>query len=175
MFYGRAAVTHAGAAFYFTKHALLQHILMQLKYKSNRDAGYFLGRLMGERLRMSGRFDEVSLVVPLPLNPKKEFTRGYNQATLLCEGISEVWKRPVVTDAITRVRYTETQTKQNRVSRWQNMEGVFEVTDAIALQNRHILLVDDVITTGATLEACAAVILETAGATLSIASAAYTV
>ncbi|MBV9989289.1 MAG: hypothetical protein JO301_16535 [Chitinophagaceae bacterium] len=96
LFYGRCDVTAAGAAFYFTKHSLLQHLLMQLKYRGNREAGYFLGRMMGRVLAASGRFDAVDLLVPLPLNPRREFERGYNQASLLCRGISETWHKPVL-------------------------------------------------------------------------------
>lgn len=175
LFYGRLPVTNAAAAFYFTKNSLLQHLLIQLKYKSNKEAGYFLGRMMGHALLQTERFNEVAVLIPLPLNPKKEHIRGYNQAAVICEGISEVWHRPVCTDAVTRVRFTETQTHQNRVSRWQNMEGVFRVTRPELIKNRHVLLVDDVITTGATLEACGSAIKEIEGTELSIASAAYTI
>jgi ComF family protein len=175
IFYGRADIRFAAAAFYFTKESLLQHLLVQLKYKGNKEAGYFLGRMMGYALLESARFADIDLLVPLPLNHKKEQLRGYNQAALICEGIKELWHKPVSTDAVTRVRFTETQTKQNRVSRWQNMDGVFTVTQPAELQNKHILLVDDVITTGATLEACGSSILGIEGAKLSIAAAGYTV
>jgi ComF family protein len=175
IFYGRSDIQVAAAAFYFTKESLLQHLLVQLKYKGNKEAGYFLGRMMGYALVESERFSSIDLLVPLPLNHKKEQLRGYNQAALICEGISEVWKKPVSTEAVSRVKFTETQTKQNRVSRWQNMDGVFAVTEPAELQNKHVLLVDDVITTGATLEACGSSILEIVGAKLSIAAAGYTV
>ncbi len=175
LFYGRSDIRYAGANYYFTKDSLLQHLLIQLKYKNNKEAGYFLGRMMGHAFNVSERFVEVDLLVPLPLNHKKEHVRGYNQAELICRGIHEIWKKPVVTDAVTRKRFTETQTRQGRVARWQNMEGVFAVTQPAILQNKHILLVDDVITTGATLEACCAVIQEVEGAVLSIAAAAYTI
>jgi len=175
LFYGRADIQHAGASYYFTKDSLLQHLLIQLKYKSNREAGYFLGRMMGHSLMRSDRFAGIDLVVPLPLNHQKEQMRGYNQAALICEGITGVWNKPVSKDSVTRLRFTETQTRQNRVNRWQNMEGVFAVTRPGELENKHILLVDDVITTGATLEACGSSILGVDGAMLSIAAAAYTI
>ncbi len=174
LFYGRVNISHAGAMYYFTKHSLLQHILVQLKYKNNKEAGYFLGRMMALALKESDRFSDVAALVPLPLNTKKEQIRGYNQATVICEGIRNNWQKPVLENAVSRIRFTETQTKQNRISRWQNMEGVFEVTDPDSLKNKHILLVDDVITTGATLEACGAALLKIEGVRLSIATAAYT-
>jgi ComF family protein len=175
LFYGRIPLTNAGATYYFTKNSLLQHLMIQLKYRNNREAGYFLGRMIGNRLEKSMAFSDVDLLIPLPLNPKKEFTRGYNQAALICDGIGSTWKRPVLHRAVERSRFTETQTKQNRISRWQNMEGVFVVADPAPLRNKHILLVDDVITTGATLEACGSAILAVEGTRLSIAAAAYTV
>jgi ComF family protein len=174
-FYGRLQVEQAGAAYYFTKRSLLQHVMMQLKYNNNREAGYFLGRMLGNALLQSGRFEDVDIMIPLPLNPKKEFTRGYNQAALICEGIYEVWKRPLAANAVVRGRFTETQTRQNRIGRWQNMEGVFEVMETTLLQHKHVLLVDDVITTGATLESCGSAILEIPGTRISIAAVAYTV
>lgn len=175
LFYGRLTISNAAADYYFTKESLLQHILIQLKYKGNREAGYFLGRKMGYALLKTERFRDIDVMVPLPLNPKKEHMRGYNQAAVICEGIREVWPRPVFKDAVTRTRFTETQTQQNRINRWQNMEGVFRVSQPEALENKHVLLIDDVITTGATLEACGAVLLEIPGISLSIAAAAYTI
>lgn len=175
LFYGRSSVRHAGAAYYFTKNSLLQHILVQLKYRNNKEAGYFLGRMMGHAFTRSERFSGVDLLIPLPLNHKKEQMRGYNQAELICTGVSEVWRKPVCNNAVMRTRFTETQTKQNRISRWQNMDGVFEITNPAIIAGKHILLIDDVITTGATLEACGSVIQKVQGAELSIAAAAYTV
>jgi ComF family protein len=174
IFYGRIPVKQAATAFYFTKSSLLQHLLLQLKYKNNKEAGYFLGRMMGHALAQSERFADTDLLVPLPLHPKKEFIRGYNQAALLCEGIAEVWPKPILLNTVTRTRFTETQTHQNRLSRWQNMEEVFAVTQPELLTNKQILLVDDVITTGATLEACGASILAVPGTELGVVAAGYT-
>lgn len=173
-FYGRLPLHHAAAAYYFTKGSLLQHLLVQLKYRNNREAGYFLGRMLGHALADAERFAGIEVLVPLPLNPQKEFIRGYNQSALLCEGIREIWKKPVLADAVTRVRFTGTQTRRNRLSRWQNMENVFAVTQPEQLVNKHILLVDDVVTTGATIEACGTSILQVPGTQLSMAAAAYT-
>jgi len=174
-FYGRIRVEEAAALYYFTKNSLVQELMLQLKYKGNRDAGQFLGRMIGHALKTSGRFTGIDLLVPLPLNPKKEFKRGYNQAALICMGISEICRIPILNNAVVRKQFTESQTSQNRIARWLNMEGVFEVRDPEQLVNKHVLLVDDVITTGATLEACGSYILSVSGTRLSIAAAAYTI
>lgn len=174
IFYGRVGLQAAGAAYYFTKQSLLQHILVQLKYKGNREAGFFLGRKMGYILQTCEAFADVDALLPLPLHAKKEFTRGYNQAAVICEGIASVWRKPVWNTAIERASFTETQTRQNRISRWQNMEQVFAVTDMKLLEGKHLLLIDDVVTTGATLEACGQAILSAPGTRLSIATVAYT-
>ena len=112
-------------------------------------------------------------MVPLPLFPSKERKRGYNQATVLCEGMSEVLQKPVLKDAVIRSTFTETQTKKNRVERWQNIEGRFEIANSVLLTNKHVLLVDDVVTTGATLESCGRVLLDAPGVELSIATLCF--
>ena len=174
-FYGRMPVKNGGAGYFFTKDSLLETLIYELKYKGNKDIGIYLGQILAKFLALSGRFDEVDVLVPLPLNPKREKKRGYNQASAICAGISSEWKKPVIEKAVIRKVYTETQTQRGRVTRWKNMEGVFAVSDSSAIKNKHILLVDDVITTGASLEACGSEILKVAGTTLSIATLAATV
>lgn len=173
-FFGRLRVQNAAALYYFTKQSMVQELMVQLKYHQNKQAGLFFGRMMGYALRSEPRFADIDLLVPLPPNAKKEFTRGYNQAEVICEGIHEVWPKPLLTKAIQRDKFTDSQTTQNRLSRWQNMEGVFEVKQHDQLINKHILLVDDVMTTGATLEACGQNIITMSNCKLSIATAAYT-
>lgn len=173
IFWGRLPVTHATAQYYFTKESLMQHLMHQLKYKGNKELGHFLGRLMGNAIATSGRFLSVEALVPLPLFPSKERKRGFNQATILCNGISEVLQKPVLKEAIKRVTYTDSQTKKGRVERWQNMEGRFELTDPKIIEGKHILLIDDVITTGATLEASGRELLKAQNVQLSIATLCF--
>jgi ComF family protein len=175
IFYGRLPITHAAAGFFFTKQSLLQHLLIQLKYQGNRDIGLYMGKLLGHLMLASNRFNKVDALVPLPLNPKKEKKRGYNQATALCKGISAITNLPVIEKAVIRKVYTETQTHMGRIKRWENMDGVFAVIEPALLEGKHLLLVDDVVTTGATLEACGSEILKLAGTRLSIATLAYTI
>jgi ComF family protein len=168
-FWGRLPLINAAAQFYFTKESLMQHLMHQLKYKGNKELGRQLGRIMGEQLKKSGRFT-VDALIPLPLFPAKERKRGYNQATILCEGIAEILQVPILDKAIIRPQHTETQTKKGRIERWKNMEGKFVLTTPAAIQDKHILLVDDVITTGATLEACGTELLKGENVQLSLAS-----
>jgi ComF family protein len=174
-FYGRLPVRNAAAAYFFTKDSLLQHLIVQLKYRGNKEIGFYLGKILGRLIIQSDRFSEIDVMVPLPLNPKKEKKRGYNQATAICKGIADIWNKPVIENIVIRNVFTETQTHKGRISRWENMDGVFAVTDSSLLQGKHTLLVDDIVTTGATLEACGAEILKIPGTTLSLATLAYTI
>jgi ComF family protein len=169
IFWGRLPLVGATAQFYFTKESLMQHLMHQFKYKSNKDLGLQLGRIMGEQILKSGRFP-VNALIPLPLFPAKQKKRGYNQATILCEGMAEAMHIPVFDKAITRPQHTETQTKKGRIERWKNMEGKFILSDPEAIRNKHLLLVDDVVTTGATFEACGNELLKAENVTLSLAS-----
>lgn len=129
---------------------------------------------MGETLRGANRFNAIDAIIPLPLFPDKQRKRGYNQAALLCEGIASVMQIPVIYNVVHRIRYTETQTHKTRMERWQNVEGVFITKEQSIVQNKNLLLVDDVITTGATIEACGNAILEDIpGVKLNIAALAY--
>jgi ComF family protein len=168
IFYGRLEVAEAMATYYFTKDSVLQKLIHTLKYRNNLEVGLQLGRWMGTVLKNSNRFSSVDLLVPLPLFPHKEKKRGYNQAAVLCQGISEIINIPVAKDFVLRNRFTDTQTKKGRSERWKNVDGSFELNQHRIKHQQHILLVDDVITTGATLEACGTAIT-TEGIKLSIA------
>lgn len=169
LFWGRLPIVGATAQFYFTKESLMQHLMHQFKYKRNKELGLQLGRIMGEQIKRSGRFNAEALI-PLPLFPGKEKRRGYNQATILCNGISEMMEIPVLENVIFRPSHTETQTKKGRIERWKNMEGKFILSNPEAIRNKHVLLVDDVVTTGATLEACGNELLKADGVRLSAAT-----
>lgn len=173
-FWGRIPVEQATALCHFTPGSLIQDLLHRIKYKGDRETGLFLGSLLGKSLKDSDRFHTLEALVPLPLYPARERKRGYNQATVLCEGIAAATGLPVVNNVVRRTVATETQTHKNRIDRWVNMEGRFEIADAALIKAKHVLLVDDVITTGATLEACGRALLAATGVRLSIATLAYT-
>jgi len=172
-FWGRINLQAAYSQFYFSKAFLIQHLIHQLKYKGDTAIGFYLGEMMGKTMLESNRFSSLDALVPLPLFADKEHKRGYNQATVICNGISAVMNIPVLTGAVIRQHATETQTRKHRTERWENVKDSFKVAKPAELNGKKLLLVDDVVTTGATLEACGHVILNTTDARLSIATLAY--
>lgn len=172
-FWGRVPIVHATAQYYFTKESIMQHLMYQFKYRGHKEVGIYLGKLMGHAISSSHRFSDVDALIPLPLHQSKEHKRGFNQAAILCEGMALVINKPVWKNIVTRTEFTETQTKKNRIARWQNMEGRFELKKANTIQGKHVLLVDDVITTGATLEACGREILKAENVQLSLATLCF--
>ena len=173
IFRGRLDLLAAMSEFYFTKGGLVQKLIHGLKYNGNKEIGLYLGNMMGRSMLNCERFSTLNEIIPLPLFIEKEFKRGYNQAAVLSTGISNILQLPVRNDIVSRKRYTETQTKKHRTERWQNVEGSFAINSKDHFINKHILLVDDVITTGATLEACGSSILSIDGTRLSVATLAW--
>ncbi len=174
IFWGRVPLLSAFSYLYFNKHSIVRSLLHQLKYESNREVGYFFGRQIGHAMNLSNRYNEVDMIIPLPLHESKFRKRGYNQAELICDGISEITGIPVNTQLLIRPSKNETQTHKSRIERWENTSGKFHVKENSDIIGKHILLVDDVVTTGATLEA-SAVELVTKGAKVSIGTLAYTI
>lgn len=172
--WGRLICNAAMSQYYFSKDSVLQKLIHQFKYRANKDLAVYLGKSIGESLKESYRFKNIDAIIPLPLFPDKERKRGYNQSAVLSEGIAAVMNVPVIYNVIHRIRYTETQTHKTRMERWQNVEGVFITRNYNDLHNKNLLLVDDFITTGATIEACGNAIMEDIpGAKLNIATLAY--
>lgn len=169
IFYGRIPIEAAMCEFYFAKHSSIQNLIHEFKYNGNKEVAKFLGNIMGASIRRSNRFDGISAIIPLPLYREREKKRGYNQAELLCRGISEVYEAPVFDKAVIRIKNTESQTKKRRVQRWENVVGGFAIVDEEVIAGKHVLLVDDVITTGATMEACASALLKVPGTRVSVA------
>jgi len=170
-FWGRLSLTSAMSELYFSKDSIVQNMIHEFKYRGNKKAGHYFGNLIGRSLLNSNRFN-IDLIVPLPLFIRKEKMRGFNQAEILCNGIAEIINKPVISKNIIRKIFTESQTRKHRVERWKNVEGIFFINDPKFLEGKDILLVDDVITTGATLEACGTEILKVTGTKLSVATLA---
>jgi ComF family protein len=173
IFYGRMQIQAATSLLYFSKGTLVQRLIHQFKYKANTELGSFLGTTMGQALQQASRFSGVDCVVPLPLFAKKQEQRGFNQAAVLTASIANQLKVPAIYNNVIRQKFTQTQTKKHRTERWQNVAESFVVANPAQLQNKHVLLVDDVITTGATIEACAQKIASISNTKISVATLAY--
>ncbi|MDY7394141.1 phosphoribosyltransferase family protein [Aureibaculum sp. 2210JD6-5] len=173
-FFGRLPIIFGTSLFYYKTKGKSQQLIYQLKYNGQQDIGTFLGNWMGEVLKNSKRFPKIDYVVPVPLHDKKLKIRGYNQLTTFGLSISKIIKVPYVDDVLIRKSVTETQTLKQRFDRWKNVQEIFHVDNPNFFNNKHVLLIDDVITTGATLEACAKQILKSDNAKISIATMAYT-
>lgn len=172
IFWGRANVFSATAFYYFNKGNKVQHLIHQLKYKGSYETGIFIGELMGCELKESALFNTVDMIVPVPLHPKKIKKRGYNQSEMFGKGMTKGLNRPMNTEVLYRQQFTETQTRKSRTERWENVENVFKVKNPEALSGKHLLLVDDVITTGSTLESCIHALETIPNVTISIAAIA---
>lgn len=172
IFTGRIPVAAAHSEFYFSKGRIVQQLMHELKYRQNASIGTYLGEIMGNSILHSSRFVGIDYLVPLPLFPDKEFKRGYNQALVICNGISKTSGIPVHSGNVIRRRATESQTRKHRAERWDNVADSFLVSSPDKLQGKKIMLIDDVVTTGATLEACGQVILEVGASELYLATLA---
>lgn len=172
MFYGKVPLKAVTACFFFSKEGKVQHLVHELKYKGNAEAGIFLGHELGKTLKEAPLFQDIDYLIPVPLHPKKEKQRGYNQSTMIARGISETMGIPVGEGFLIRSVNTATQTHKSKEERWLNVKDIFEVRHPKQLENKYVLLIDDVLTTGATLEACALKLAALSGITISCATAA---
>ena len=172
MFYGKVQLKAVTACFFFSKEGKVQHLIHELKYKGNADVGIFLGLELGRSIKNAPLFQGIEYLIPVPLHPKREKERGYNQSMIIARGISDVTGIPVGEKYLVRSVNTATQTHKSKEDRWKNVKDIFEVRHYEQLRGKYVLLVDDVLTTGATLEACALKLSSITGITISCATAA---
>ena len=170
-FWGKVNVEAAASFVFFDKGEKMQHILHSLKYAGNTELGIFLGELYGSQLRQAPLFAECEAIIPVPLHRKKIKSRGYNQSNLLAEGLSKTMGIPFYPDFLERTVATSTQTKKSRYARFENVENVFRLNEK-KVNEKHFLLVDDVITTGSTLESCARCVAQSGDVKMSVATIA---
>jgi ComF family protein len=174
IFWGRVPVLHAGALLFFTKDSLVQTLMTQLKYHHNKKVGILFGQLMGHAIAAEKKFEQIDLLIPIPILPSKINSRGYNQSQVIAMGMQQVWNRPIFGDVLTKKNWSNSQTKKDRKARLQQVPDLFILNHPNSIKGKNILLVDDVLTTGATLEAAIATLMAGSPASISIAVAAYT-
>jgi len=173
LFWGRCRVERAAAFSFYTRGSRMRRLIHSMKYKGVREIGEELGRIYGFSLADSDFLKGTDLIIPVPLHPRRKRERGFNQSELIAEGISSVTELPVDCLSLERKVVTSTQTKRSRYDRWENVEGIFRVSRPEMLRGKHILLVDDVITTGSTIESCVNEILKIEGTRVSVAALAW--
>ena len=173
IFWGRMELYSAASFLFFNKGSRVQRMMHNLKYRGKKDVGLFLGELMGRELRKSEFFNTAEVIIPVPVHPKKKLKRGYNQSDLIAEGLAKSMKIEIQKENLVKTINTESQTKKSRYERWLNVNSTFKVKNPELLKHKHIILVDDVITTGATIEACANVLKNIEGTKVSVISLAY--
>lgn len=173
LFWGRCLIKKAAAFSFYNKGSRIRKLIHNLKYKGIEEIGHELGKIYGKSLKSSGFLDDIDLIIPVPLHPSKKRARGFNQSEIICLGLAENSRIRVDTMSLQRTILSPTQTRRSRYERWTNVEGIFNVADPDRLKNKHILLVDDVITTGSTLEACTNELMKIEGVKVSVVALAY--
>ena len=175
-FWGRVPIETAVAMYYFNGNDHVKRIIHGLKYEGQTQIGEQVGRIMGKRIGYSNpTFQNIDLILPVPLHYKRQKERGYNQSDFFAKGLAKTLWTEWRNDMLTRKVNTKSQTTMNALERMKNVENIFEVVDPSFLKNKNILLVDDVVTTGATLEACAKEILKIEGTKVSLATMAFAI
>ena len=174
MFFGRIPITAGTSLFLFEQNGMAQTLIHKLKYQGKEKIGTFVGYLLGEELKKNKTYQNLDYIIPVPLHLKKQKQRGYNQLSKFGESLSETLRIPFKENILIKSSSSETQTKKNKFDRWKNATESFQLIATHFLENKHILLIDDVVTTGATLEACANELLKTKNIKISIATIAHT-
>ena len=168
LFWAQIPIEKATAFFYYEAHAETANIIYELKYKNHPEIGNIVGRMLAKEIQPSGFFDGIDGIVPIPLAKKRLRQRGYNQSMEIAQGVSEMTGLPIYKKVVRRNSFKGSQTNKGRWDRQENVEHVFELTDATAVSNKHLLLIDDVITTGATCIACAKALCQSVNIRISI-------
>ena len=174
LFWGHFDVEHAAALFYYEPHAVLSHLIYAIKYNGRKEAAQAMGTIMARQFAAEGFFDGIEALVPMPITWRRKWKRGYNQSTEIARGVERITGIPVVTKAVRRVRFQASQTSKHARERLENVENSFQLVHADSIAGKHILLIDDIITTGATVTACATELQKAPGVSISIMALGFT-
>jgi ComF family protein len=175
LFWGRCLIEKASAFSFYNRGSRIRTLIHNLKYKGIQEIGIELGRIYAVSLQTSGFTSDIDIIIPVPLHPAKKRKRGFNQSESISCGIAGVTGLPIDVKSVIRATPSATQTRRSRYDRWTNVEGIFSVADEDALRGKHVLLVDDVITTGSTIESCANELLKIEGVKVSVVALGYAV
>lgn len=168
LFYGRVQIHRASAYFEFKKGSSYQKVLHHLKYRGQKELGEFMGNRFAEEIKQADWIRKADLLCPVPLHPKKERKRGYNQSFHIAKGMAQSLQIPISRQDLIRKKFSSTQTRKARYERWENVSEIFELKTPAAFEGKHVILIDDVVTTGSTLEACAQTILNKCQCQISV-------
>lgn len=173
-FWGRVDIFKAGAYLHFTKGSSVQKMMFKIKYHGMKEGAKFIGHQYGQDLKSSNWDSFIDLIVPVPMHKSKMRKRGYNPSAIFSEGLSDSLQREMMEDALVRTEAAVSQTGKSKFERWENVKRIYEVNERWIkiIQGKNILLTDDVITTGATVEACAGKLLEAGAKSVSVAAIA---
>lgn len=172
-FAGRVPLKNGCSLYLFEKSGKVQKLLHAIKYQHQKELAQFIGELYALELAKEMRLEEIDVILPIPLHAKKLKLRGYNQSEWFAKGLAKGLKKPLDITSFERIKETGTQTKKKKYERWENVEGIFKVTNDTVLVNKHVLIVDDVVTTGATIEAAWTALKDVEGIKLSLACIAF--
>ncbi len=169
VFYGRVAIENATALLFYQKKGIVQNLIHHLKYRNQQKIGTFIGNWLGAEMKESNQFNEIDYIIPVPLHSKRLKERGYNQVTKFGKQLADVLEVPYLENVLSRKKANKTQTNKGRMDRWNNVIELFYLENVLLFENKHILLIDDIITTGATIEACCNELNKTKNIKVSIA------
>lgn len=174
VFWGRVPLSNVYTGFLYNKGNSIQQLVHSFKYRGFKDVGYFFGEELGKEICSIPQFEDLSYILPVPLHPKKLKKRGFNQSEIIAQGIGRKTGTEVNANILYRRNFSSTQTRKSKYERWQNVENIFALKSNKKIEGKHVLLVDDVITTGATIEACANALFEAPQVKVSVVAVGFT-
>lgn len=167
-------IENAAALYYYHPHSPATNIILRFKYDGRWDIAEYIGRVAAKEFMANNFFEGIDIIVPMPITMRRELKRGYNQCYHIAIGVREITGLPIVTKAVKRIRFTESQTRKNAWERRDNVASVFRLSDKSKIEGKHVLVIDDVVTTGSTILSCCGELLKGGVKAISVLSIAYT-
>lgn len=174
LFFGKIAIQRAAALFFYQPNSRESNMIYQLKYRDRPETGYSLGRMTATEWLESGFFEDIDIIIPVPLNKKRQNLRGYNQSSEIARGVSDITHISVADNVVKRIRATESQTNMKPQQRFDNVEDAFSLRHPELIMGKHVLIIDDIVTTGATVSACGKELMKAGKVAISVLSLGFT-